>query len=106
MLRFERSRIRDVACRALQWRRLVKEDLLAGNLTHNRVTAVAFHVGMPALERELSSFIVIECRRYPSLHVMAVCAWRFSRLCNELAAVWIHVATLAALRRSLKLRLF
>ena len=36
---------------------------------------------------------------------MAVCARRSSRLCNELAAVWVHVATFAALWRSLKLRL-
>jgi hypothetical protein len=90
---------------AFQRRRLVKEDFLAGNLTDTCVTAVTFDVGVPALERELSSLIVIERRRYPSLHVMTVCARRFSRLCNELAAVRVHVATLAVLWRSLELRL-
>ena len=95
-----------MASRALQRCRLVKQNLLAGNLTRDCVTAVTFHVGVAALERELSSLVVIKRRWHPSLHVVAVRARRFSCFCSELTAVPVRVAFLAALGRSLELRLF
>ena len=89
--------------RALQRRRLVKENLFAGDLPHGLVTKVTLHVGVTALERELRPLIVIKCRRHPSHYVVAVCARRFSRLCHELPAVGVRVAFLAALRCSFEL---
>jgi hypothetical protein len=95
-----------MASRALQRCGLVKQNLLAGNLTRDCVTTVTFHVGVTTLERELSSLVVIKCRRHPSLYVVAVRAGRFSCFCSELTAMPVRMAFLAALGRSLELCLF
>ena len=95
-----------MAFRALQRRRLVEKNLFAGNLSHSLVTKSTFDIGVPALERELRSLIVIKGRRHPSRHIVTIGARRLSGLCDKLAAVWVHVAFLALLGCSLKLRLF
>lgn len=95
-----------MAFRALQRRRLVEKNFLAGNLAHSFVTKITFYVGMSALQRELRSLIVIKNRRHPSRNVVAVRTRCFARFCNKLPTMPVRVAFFALLRRSLKLRLF
>ena len=84
----------------------VKKNLSAGNHAQRLVTKITFHIGVPALQRELSPLIVIKRGGHPSRDVVAVGARRLSGLREELTAVFIRVAFLAVLRCALELRLF
>jgi len=95
-----------VAFRALLRCRLVKENLIAGNHAQGFVTKITFDVGVPALERELRSFVVIKRGGHPSRDIVAVCARRFPGLRDELTAVFIRVAFFATLRCPFELRFF
>ena len=91
---------------ALQRRGLIKKNLLAGDRSECLVTQITFDVGVPALERELRSFIVIKNGGHPSCDIVAVCARRFPGFGDdELTAVFIRVTLFAGLRCPLKLRL-
>jgi hypothetical protein len=95
-----------MACGALQWCWFVKEHLFVSNEANRIVAAITFHPLMTALQRKLRPLVMIECRRQPSLRVMALGARNFFRSRDKLAAVHVCMTLLAALRRSLELNLF
>ena len=95
-----------MAFRAFLRCRFVKENLSTGNRVKSLVAEITFDVGVPTLQRELRSLVVIKRGGHPSRDVVAVRAPRFSGLRDKLTAVLIRVAFLAVLRSALKLRLF
>lgn len=70
-----------------------------------RVTFIAGHICMAALQRKVRSRIVIKGRRHPALRLMAFRAWSLSRLC-KLTRMNVLVAVLANLGSALELHLF
>ena len=69
-----------------------------------RVTFIASHFSVPALQREVRSRVVIERRRHPSLRGMAIRAWRLAGFC-KLPCVDVFVTIFANLRSALELHL-
>ena len=78
--------------------RIAVEQLYLG------VAFIAWHALVAAAQRKLGPLIVIEGGRCPSLFVVTVCARGFSRF-GKLSAVWVFMARLAHLWRSLELNL-
>ena len=58
---------------------------------------------MPSFQRKLRALVVIEGRRNPALHHMAVGTARVPILGGELAGMGVGMARFAGLRRSLEL---
>lgn len=75
------------------------------NRARLRVTFIASHICMAALQRKMRSSIVIEGRRHPALRLMAIRAWSLPGLC-KLAGVNVLVAVFANLGGAFELHLF
>jgi len=81
---------------------LINDDGLVSNEASLRVALVTGHVGMPSLQREMSSCVVIERGGHPALRVVTIHTRGFASF-GKLSVVRVLVAILAYLRRALKL---
>ena len=93
-----------VALNAFKRGRFIENYRIAVQQFHLRVAFIASHSLMAAAQRKLRPLIVIESRGCPSLFGVALCTRGFSRF-GKLSAVWVFMARLADLWRSLELNL-
>lgn len=101
--RLERLYVRPMTIRTLLRGRLVKQYGLALDLALQRVAHGASDVRMASLQWKIRPLVMIECRRRPSLHDVAVRAFGDFVFGLKLAAMGICMARFAVLRRSLEL---
>ena len=100
----QRPYIRPVTIRTFRKRLFVDDYRLIGNQTRLRMTFVALHICVAALQREVCPCVVVEGRRNPAPRIVTIRASRLPRF-HKLACMRIFVTILANLRRALKLYL-
>ena len=104
-LRLEGFYIRTVAVRAFRRGLLINHHEALPNHSCLRVTFIASHICMAALQRKVCSRIVIKGRRHPALRLMAIRAGSLPGFC-KLTGVDILVAIFANLGGAFELHLF